>query len=90
MKECCSEHDTCYETCGKTLDSCDDAFGSCLNSTCEELGGWFQWVGEVRQAAFKLNVNMLYNIVDTFGGLFYKIAQKKVTARYNIHRVYTS
>lgn len=35
LEECCNEHDKCYDTCGRSKESCDAAFGNCLDKICK-------------------------------------------------------
>ncbi|UJR12117.1 hypothetical protein I4U23_016295 [Adineta vaga] len=76
LKSCCNAHDICYDTCGRSQDSCDNAFRSCLDSTCSRLSGGFQWWGNFRVAACKLDGRVLYEIVSATGSVAYSSAQK--------------
>lgn len=73
---CCNVHDTCYETCGKTQNECDNAFQICLNEACNQLNGdGFSWLIFFRRAACKRDGAILFDIVNTFGSTAYSSSQ---------------
>ncbi|RNA18370.1 group XIIA secretory phospholipase A2 [Brachionus plicatilis] len=74
ITKCCNEHDTCYATCNKKKQDCDNLFRKCLLNFCD-----------VKQKQIKINLlesvclevaNFMHDMVKMFGCPVYGSSQK--------------
>ena len=69
---CCNQHDYCYERCGKTKTSCDNAFHSCMRNACDNQNKSIS----IKKLC-NVDADALHRIVTLFGSGAYNRAQKQ-------------
>lgn len=79
VNECCSAHDVCYGSCGKSKASCDNKFRKCLNDVCSVAKEVAKAVGSKFDVKDMCEVagNSLFTIVASTGCTAYKAAQNE-------------
>lgn len=67
---CCNDHDKCFGTCGSDRKACDNTFYSCMKTKCKKKNVFSRSYCKVMAKTF-------YELVENFGGEFFKKSQTK-------------
>jgi secretory phospholipase A2 len=57
---CCDQHDICYHTCTASKDSCDDAFDTCMQNSCDDED-------DLEKVACRVQAEVFYKAVMELG-----------------------
>ena len=73
LKPCCDVHDVAYGTIGKSQESCDNEFDTCLKARCDE-----KFSNGLTRVACKSATAVIVKLVESKLGVdAYKVAQLK-------------
>ena len=67
---CCEQHDICYHTCTQSKESCDDAFDTCLENSCDDED-------DLEKVACRAQGELFYRAVMALGCGAYKDDQEE-------------